>query len=52
MKLLLIGYDLDIVGSCCEPESHCYPIPYLDLIYIHLGAAVFAAFYNGAVWQI
>ena len=44
---MLIGYDLDIVFGSGKAEGQCLPVADLDLIHIHLDAAVLAvmAFY-------
>ena len=45
---MLIGYDLDIVFGSGKAEGQCLPVADLDLINIHLDAAVLAvmAFYS------
>lgn len=42
MKLLLIGYDFNVVCSRSESERHGLPITYSDLLQIDLDATVLA----------
>ena len=42
MKLLLIGYEFNVVCSRSESERHGIPIAYLDLLQIDLDATVLA----------
>jgi hypothetical protein len=42
MKLLLIGYEFNVVCSRSESERHGLPIAYLDLLQIDLDTTVLA----------
>ena len=42
-ELLLVGYNLYVVGGCSESEGKSFPVSDIDLIDIHLDAAILAA---------
>jgi hypothetical protein len=42
LDLLLIGHDLDIIGSGSGSESHGLPIAHVDVLHIDLDATVLA----------